>query len=111
MSQVENKQEKSRFDIFNEKAKEDIYAYREKLSGDGTFCYVKQVIELERLSHYMNQQMLVYMFGDMLGAHLAQKFAIQCNRNLIYFLSKLTSEYRFFILHELKNNKHLFAHC
>jgi hypothetical protein len=111
MSNTEPSPEKSRFEIFNEQAREDMDAYRKKLMGDGTFSYVSQVIELERLSYYLNQNLLKYLFGDLLGRHLAEKFANQCNRNLLVFLSKLTSEYRFFILYELKNNRILFSYC
>lgn len=111
MSSTEPNQEKSRFEKFSENAKEDIDAYKEKLVGDGTFSYVGQVMMLERLSHYMNRNMLVYLFGDLLGDHLAETFVHQCKENLLTFFSRLTSEYRFFILHELKNNKILFSYC
>jgi hypothetical protein len=104
-------QEKTRFELFHAKAKSDISAYRDNLRGDGSFEYIAQVIQLERLSHKINQNMLSYLFGDILGRHLAVKFATDCNRNLLTFLSKLTEEYRIFILHELKNNKNLFAYC
>ncbi|MDU8350947.1 hypothetical protein RYA05_03445 [Pseudomonas syringae pv. actinidiae] len=104
-------EEKSRYEIFSQKAKEDINAYRDKLQSDGTFSFVSQVLELERLGNHMNTRMLEYLFGDLLGSHLADKFANQCRGNLLAFLSRLTSEYRFFILHELKNNKLLFSYC
>jgi hypothetical protein len=111
MSETEQNQPKTRFEIFREKAHEDMDAYQEKLMGDGTFAFVRQVLDLERLSHYMNQNMLEYLFGDLLGRHLAEKFDTGHNRNLLSFLSKLTSEHRFFILYELKNNKLLFSYC
>jgi hypothetical protein len=111
MSTTEANQGKSRFEKFSEDAKKDIDTYKERLVGDGTFSYVGQVIMLERLSHYMNRNMLVYLFGELLGDHLAETFAHQCNHNLLSFLSRLNSEYRFFILHELKNNKILFSYC
>jgi len=102
--------EPSRFELFQSEAKADIGAYRERLKGDGTFNYVSQVLDLQKLSTNLSVRMFVYLFGEQLGGHLAEKFIGQCSRNLLYFLTQLTSEYRFYILHELKNNPHLFAY-
>lgn len=99
---------KSRYDLFLAEAKGDMDAYRERLKGDGTFEFCNQVKQLERLSTHLNSAMMVYLFGEHPGRHLAEKFAGQCGRNLLFFFSQLTIEYRLFILHELKNNKHLF---
>lgn len=101
----------TRFEQFTEDARSDIDAYQKELHGDGTWSYVAQVAQLEKLSINMNGRMLVYLFGDHLGEHLAEKFAHECRGNLLYFLRQLTSEYRFFILYELKNNKSLFGYC
>lgn len=101
--------DKTRYELFKEDAQSDIKAYQDKLMGDGTWSYVAQVEQLEKLSINMNARMLVYLFGEHLGMHLAEKFVCECHRNLLYFLRQLTSEYRFFILYELKNNKLLFA--
>jgi len=102
--------DKSRYEIFKESAQEDIEAYRKRLTGDGTFQYCAQVDQLERLSINLSSSIMAYMFGEQLGGHLWEKFATQCSRNLLFFLRQLTSEYRFFILHELKNNDRLFNH-
>jgi hypothetical protein len=110
MSQAKPLQESTRYELFLASAKSDMTAYREKLKGDGSFAYVSQVTDLARLGNNMNYFMLVYLFGDILGNHLNEKFVIQHNRNLLSFLTELTSEYRFFILYELKNNENLFAH-
>lgn len=101
-------EEKSRYDLFLAEAKEDREAFRERLKGDGTFDFCTQVKALELLSTHLNTAMMVYLFGEHPGRHLAEKFAGQCGRNLLFFFSQLTTDYRFFILHELKNNKHLF---
>jgi hypothetical protein len=103
--------EKNRYEQFCVDAKKDMDEYKNRLRGDGTFEYVNQVVELEKLSHKINSSMLVYLFGNELGEHLAKKFAYDCNRNLLSFLSGLTKEYRFYILHELKNNPYIFAYC
>ena len=99
----------TRFEEFKANAEADIDAHQDRLMADGTFRYVEQVGQLERLSINMNRHMLCYLFGEQLGSHLAEKFACECRGNLLYFLRQLTNEYRFFILYELKNNKNLFA--
>lgn len=103
--------EKTRFEQFTEDARSDFSAYQQKLCGDGTWSYIDQVGQLEKLSINMNGRLLIYMFGDHLGEHLAEKFVGECRGNMLYFLRQLTSEYRFFILYELKNNKSLFGYC
>lgn len=105
---TELQKEQTRYEFFLSSARSDIKNYREKLKGDGTFNYLDQVTQLENLSNKMNSSMLVYLFGDQLGMHLAEKFVIECNRNLLTFFSRLTNEYRVFILHELKNNEQIF---
>lgn len=101
-------EEKTRYEAFAEKAHEDISSFKEKLSEDGTYEYMEQVLHLQKLSNKMSQGTLTYLFGDMLGEHLFRKFVIDHNRNLLPFLSSLSSNYRFFLLHELKNNDKLF---
>jgi len=103
--------EMTRFEWFTADAKRDIQAYREKLKGDGTFSYVNQVIQLETFGKKLNRNLFIYLFGERLGDHLNEKFVIESHRNLLAFLSSLTSEYQFFLLHELKNNESLYAHC
>lgn len=103
--------EPTRFEAFKAAAQVNIQAYNKELHGDGTWCYVEQVKQLESLSMNMNGRLLIYLFGEHIGTHLAEKFTQECRGNLLYFLRQLTSEYRFFILYELKNNKVLFAHC
>ena len=105
-----NQNSKSRCDIFKENAEADIDTYRDTLSGDGTFDYSKQVKELEKLSNKMSLRMMQYLFGEQLGSHLFDKYRNECSRNLLVFLSRLTTEYRFFLLHELKNNPALFSY-
>ena len=99
--------EQTRYDLFFAEYKADPGAFRERLKGDGTFQFCDQVKQLEKLSSHINQAMMVYLFGPILGRHLAEKFAGQCGRNLLFFLTQLTAEYRMFILYELKTNRDL----
>lgn len=103
-------QEESRYDQFVKRWKQDPDQFREDLKGDGTYEYMAQVEQLERLSAHLSARMMTYMFGDFPGNHLWEKFARSCDRNLLFFLTQLTVEYRMFILYELKTNETLFAY-
>lgn len=102
--------EQTRYDKFFAEFKADPDAFRERLKGDGTFQFCTQVKQLEKLSNHINSAMMVHLFGEILGQHLAHKFAGQCGRNLLFFFSQLTPEYRMFILYELKTNRNLFIY-
>lgn len=102
-------QEQSRFDLFVANAKADIDAYRKNLKGDGSFQYMDQVTQLEKLEINLSHRMMTYLFGERLGDHNWQKFSVECNRNLLRFFRQLHHEARFFIIYELKNNDMLFA--
>lgn len=100
--------ETSRYELFKADAAKDIDHYRKKVKGDGSFEYVDQVKQLQRLSNKMSGRLMVYLFGEQLGEHLIEKFVVECNRNLLNFLDKLDSQIKFYILYELKNNEQLF---
>lgn len=104
---MSNETEPSRFSLFVARWKRDPDEFRKELKGDGTFEFMAQVKELERLQSKVNTEMMLYLFGEHPGRHLAEKFAGQCGRNLLFFFSQLTPEYRMFILYELKTNPHL----
>lgn len=100
--------EQTRYEAFTARFKADPTQFRGELKGDGTFEFCTQVKQLEKLSNHINLAMMLYLFGEQPGRHLAEKFAGQCGRNLLFFFSQLTTEYRMFILYELKTNENLF---
>lgn len=102
--------EPSRYELFKAEAAQDIDHYRKKVKGDGSFEYVEQVKQLQRLSNKMSGRLMVYLFGEQLGEHLFEKFVNDCKRDFLLFLGKLESETAFFLLYELKNNEQLFYH-
>lgn len=103
--------QKSRFDIFKDQAQMGSgEEYQSKMKGNGSFDYRRQVDSLIQLSNQMNGRLLIYLFGFWHGQHLADLY-YNCDRNLLTFFSRIDSEYRFFILYELKTNESLFAHC
>lgn len=102
-------QEQSRFDLFVANAKADIDAYRKNLKGDGSFQYLDQVTQLEKLEINLSHRMMTYLFGERMGDHNWKKFSVECNRSLLRFFRQLHHEARFFIIYELKNNDMLFA--
>lgn len=99
----------TKFEEFKKNAKSDIDLYRETIKGNGGFEYSEQSANLFKLQNNLNSALFIYMFGEQLGNHYAQKFAIDCNRNLLMFFKIIDSEATFFILHQLKTNKNLFA--
>lgn len=101
----------SRYDQFIIDAKNDIEHYRKKLSGDGSFDYIDQIDSLVIFEKKVSRNLMVYLFEEQMGEHLWVKFVIASERNLLKFMASLTEEYKVFILHEIKNNKSLFAYC
>jgi hypothetical protein len=99
----------SRFEEFKENAKKDIDNYRERLKGNGSFEYNETTIELIKLENKINSSLLIYLFGERLGNHYAERFA-QSVRSLLRLMNNMDSDARFFLLYELKTNKDLFAH-
>lgn len=102
---------KSRFETFVEEFKKDPDNYQKKLFADGSFAYSEQVDNLIEFANKVNYNLFVYLFEHQLGEHLATKFIEENNRNLLSFFSRIDSQYRFFILYEIKNNKNLYFHC
>jgi hypothetical protein len=104
-------EDQSRYEEFVACARNDMTVYQNDLKGNGTFEYVDQLLDLLTFSNKINNRLLVYLFGERLGEHLWFKFVTSHNRNLLEFFSGLTSEYRFFVLHEIKTNESLYAYC
>ena len=104
-----SQEEQSRFEHFVVVAKADIDTYRKNLQGDGSFQYLDQVTQLEKLQINLSHRMMTYLFGERLGDHNWQKFSVECNHNLLRFFRQIHHEARFFIIYELKNNDMLFA--
>ncbi|QKZ15166.1 hypothetical protein [Spirosoma sp. KUDC1026] len=100
----------TRYEMFFAAFQRNPDRYREEMAENGTFYYNEQVNQLIRLSNSINHRMLVYLFGERLGAHFAERY-VNADRNLLTFFSLLDENYQLFLLHELKTNDALFAHC
>ena len=98
------------FEKFKAAAGEDITAYREKETTRHAFELAKTVEMMEQLQIKMSGYTLIHMFGEQLGLHLWEKFTSGHNRNVISWLNSLTKEYRFYILHQLRNDPYIFIH-
>lgn len=103
-------QKKSRFDQFKEAFEKDRDGHMERMQAVGMFQFSEQVKALSKLQSNINTNMMVYLFDDHPGCHLAEKFAVECRGNMLYWFRQLTDEYRFFILYELQTNKSLFVY-
>lgn len=86
-------------------------AYRKTIEGNGTFEYRDVVTKLIELENKLNSRLLTYLFGKELGYHYADVFVIDCDRSITKFFRRMESEKMFFLLHELKTNETLYAHC
>ena len=100
--------EKTRYEEFIESYEDDRDKVRQELKDKGVYDFQNYFIALEEFQNKVNASVFVYLFGSQLGEHLWEKFVNQSGRNAIRRLSTLTSEYRFFILHEIKVNKYLY---
>lgn len=98
----------TRFQEFLDKATAD-ESFRVDTESDGTYEFMRTVKVLTKFSRNLSQPLLVYMFGEQLGEHLFEKFAVQCRRDVLCFLPTLSDEYKFFILYEIKNNEELYC--
>ena len=85
--------------------------YRQDIKGNGGFDYNEQVSDLINFSNKVNSKLLIYLFGEQLGTHLAEKFVVDCKRDLLKLFGKINSEMKFFILHQIKTNKELYSNC
>ncbi|ARK08996.1 hypothetical protein A6C57_00970 [Fibrella sp. ES10-3-2-2] len=84
--------------------------FRADLKGNGSFEYAKQVKQLVKLSNNANLRLMIYLFGEQLGYHMAEKY-LDTGRDLLAFFGGIDDEHLLFILHELKTNESLFAYC
>lgn len=98
------------FEKFKASAEADMTAYREKPSTQAAFDLAKTTELLEQLQNKMSGYTLIHMFGEDLGSHLWGKFVSGHGRNVISWLNSLTKEYRFYILHQLRNDDYFFIH-
>lgn len=101
----------SKYTEFLQRFENNKEQFRKDLSSDGTFSFSDQVSELITFSNKVNLNLFVYLFDEILGEHLAEKFVIDFNRNLLSFFNSVDYEIKFFILYEIKNNKSLYAYC
>lgn len=89
------------YEMFMKSFQDNPEAFREKQKELDAFAFSRVVMSLQRLQHHLSGYIMVDWFGEQLGNHLWEKFVIQHNRNLLSWLSKITSEYRYFVLHHL----------
>jgi hypothetical protein len=94
----------SQFDKWKESFDRDPEAFREQQKSEKIFIFDKAVIRLQKLQNHMSGYDLEDWFGEQLGKHLWEKFAIEHNRNVLSWFNKLTNEYRFFITTKLNTD-------
>lgn len=103
----------TRFEEFTNSFKEArefdrVEEWKKPLIDNGTYKFSDDLKKLSQFQNNLSRETMVYMFGEQLGDHLWEKFVHQSGRNLLRLLPTLTDEYRFFILHEFRNNPNVF---
>jgi hypothetical protein len=86
-------------------------AYRKSIEGNGTFEYRDVVNSLIEFEDKANVPLFQYLFGEQLGIHYATIFFNGANRSILKLFGKMESAKVFYMLHEMKTNKTLYAYC
>jgi hypothetical protein len=94
--------DKTRYEKFMEDANSDVERFKSDAHAEGIYKFTADIKLIEKLQYHINQRIVIDLFGKQLGEHLWDKFVEKHGRNLLSWLSKLTEEYRLFILYELK---------
>lgn len=93
-----------------EKAREDDTVDAWKKSKQPMYDASKVIKGFQKFQNKASGAMFVAMFGEQLGSHLWEKFAGQCQRNVLNFFTYLTDEYRIFIIHEIQTNPNIWIY-
>jgi hypothetical protein len=101
----------TRFDEFKASAKGDITAYRDMMQRAGVWEFKESVKLLQELQNKMNHRLMMYMFGTRLGEHLWESYRHQHGACVLRWLNYLNEEFYIYVLHEVKNNRTLYAYC
>lgn len=91
-------QDKTPCELLMERFKSQPDAVRDELKHAGAYDASKHILIMEKLQNHLSGYLMVEWFGEQLGNHLWEKFAVHHKRNILSWLSKLTSEYRFFVI-------------
>lgn len=103
---------KTRYEQFVTDAEKAGYeAYRKSVEGNGTFEYRDVVNSLIEFENKANVPLFQYLFGEQLGMHYAKEFFYETDRSILKLFGKMESAKVFYLLHELKTNKALYAYC
>jgi len=102
----------SRYELYVSEANRiGFQGYMMDIKGNGSFEYRDVVLQLMELENKLNLNLFQYLFGEELGMHYASVFFNDANRSILKFMGKMESEKMFFLLHQLKTNKALYAYC
>ena len=99
----------SRYESFLSDAQADVASFKERAKEDGTYAFSSDINKIVEFSNRVSGKLMQYLFGDQLGKHLFEKFVCEYDRNFLDFLSYLHSNYKFFLLFEIKNNDMLYS--
>lgn len=83
---------------------EKLKSVRLALSDRKIFDTSESVIAIDSANNNLSEEHLIDIFGECLGEHLWDKLNRQHGGNVLSFLSRLTSEYRFSLIISLKTS-------
>ena len=99
----------SEYDKFKEEINRDRDRYIKFYEENELRSYFSQIDELMKLQNHLSLRVCVKLFDEQLGTHLFEKFVENSDRNILHFLNSLDSEYKCFLLLQLKTNQLLFV--
>lgn len=99
----------TKFEDFAASFKRNPESFRAQMQESQTYDFVKQVKKMQKVQNNLSGFIMVDLFGEQLGMHLWEKFAIEANRNLLRFLNLLGTEEHFFLMHEINAGRTYFS--
>lgn len=101
----------TRFEEFKANAQSNISTYREEMRTSGVWDLQKSAKLLQELQNKMSWRLMIHLFGSQLGEHLWDEFRSQNHGCILSWFNRLNEEFYVYVLHEVKNNTTLYAHC
>lgn len=100
----------TRFEEFKQSAKSDLTNYRQMMDDTKVWEFKEHLKLIQEFQNKVSYRLMNYLFGEQLGPHLWSEFREQNQGNALNWFSRLNGEFYIFVLHEIKNNRTLYAY-
>lgn len=101
----------TRFEEFKAGAQSNLTLYRAEMQETGVWTLKESAKLLQEFQIKVSHRLMNHLFGDQLGPHLWAEFREQDQGNVLSWLNRLNEEFYIYVLHEIKNNRTLYAYC